>query len=176
MRQAIAGGTRAEWSAAITGHVVRWDGFTRARTVMAYASIGAEVETGALLRAVLTQGKRLLLPRCGPYGMMVAAEVSSLESLVPGRMGIAEPGGDAEAVNKEEIDLILVPGLLFDGWGNRLGQGAGYYDRFLADYGGITCALAFSAQVIDRLETKPHDVRVRMIATERGIQAVKEGE
>ena len=100
---------------------------------------------------------------------MVGQAIAGLSALVPGMLGIPEPEASATVVEKEEIDLILVPGLLFDRRGNRMGQGAGYYDRYLADYAGMTCALAYAAQVVDTVIKKPHDVPVKMLCTEEGL-------
>lgn len=170
VRSAAPETTRVAWSRAITEHVVGWDRFVRAKSVMAYASIGSEVDTWPLLAATIGMGKRLLLPRCLGGGVMEAVPVMSLDMLAPGASGILEPARSAPAGNKRSIDLILVPGLLFDGRGNRLGQGAGYYDRFLWDFSGMTCALAFGIQLVEALETMPHDVPVKALATEAGVR------
>lgn len=171
-RQAISQEIRREGSNAITAHILAWEAFARAQTVMAYASYGAEVETDALLVAVLARGKHLALPRCGAKGEMEAHAVVGLDGLAVDRYGIVAPALDAAVIDREAIDLVLVPGLLFDWQGARLGQGGGYYDRYLAGYRGMTCALAFTAQVLPYLETRPHDVPMRALATEDGIFSV----
>lgn len=168
-RIALGEAARMEKSARIAEAVLSWDAFIRAGTVMSYASVGAEVRTDGLLAATCAENKWLLLPRCLGDGMMEAAEVRGLAECVPGALRILEPPPDVPAVPAEAIDLILVPGLLFDRRGSRIGQGAGYYDRFLAGYAGQTCGLAFAAQVVPRLVTHPHDVPVRALATEDGL-------
>ncbi|MDR0928285.1 MAG: 5-formyltetrahydrofolate cyclo-ligase [Oscillospiraceae bacterium] len=167
LRAALPADDRRAWSLAIARHVRDWAVYQSARSVMAYASMGAEVETAALLENILRDGKRLLLPRCASDGAMQAVAVPNLALLSPGFRGIMEPMG--EAVPKSGIDLILAPGLLFDPSGNRLGQGGGYYDRFLSDYPGAVCALAFWAQVVDALQVQPHDRPMYALITERGI-------
>lgn len=169
IRKAVAKETRSAWSRDIARYVLVWESYQKARTVMAYASIGNEVETGELLQMVLADGKRLALPRCEGNGIMHAKAVQSLDGLQDGTLGILEPPQDAPTVQWAEMDLILVPGLLFDRHGNRVGQGAGYYDRFLSGFEGMTCGLAFSVQVVDNLRPKPHDVPVRALITERGF-------
>lgn len=160
---------RSVWAEKMLSHLIDWEGYLDAKVVMAYASIGAEVETWPILLDILARGKRLVLPRCHGDGIMVGHAVAGLDALAPGMLGICEPGAEAPVVQKEEIDLILVPGLLFDRRGNRIGQGAGYYDRYLAHYAGMTCALAYAMQVADTIEPKPHDVPVRMLCTEEGL-------
>jgi 5-formyltetrahydrofolate cyclo-ligase len=173
LRSAIPAADRHAWSLAIARHLRDWSVYQNARSVMAYASVGAEVETAALLDNILRDGKRLLLPRCLPGGVMQAVAVPDLSALKPGFRGILEPVG--EAVPKAGIDLILAPGLLFDRSGNRLGQGGGYYDRFLSDYPGVVCALAFGAQVVEALDAQPHDRPMHALLTERGILQCGEG-
>ncbi len=70
-------------------------------------------------------------------------------------------------VDPAGLELILVPGLAFDTHGNRLGQGGGFYDRFLPHTGSgtITIGIAFDEQIIDAVPTGPHDRRVNYILT-----------
>lgn len=168
-RAALSPAYRMEATQAITRHVLAWDVFDAARTVMAYVSVGSEVGTGALLETILARGKRLCLPVSWPDGVMSARTLESIAALVPGPLGIPQPPDDAPEVGREEIDLILAPGILFDKMGGRMGRGAGYYDRFLVEYRKITCALAFEAQVVPWIRLAPHDQRVQALATEAGI-------
>lgn len=168
-REAIPPDVRRRLSARIVRAVLDWPVYQAAGTVMAYASYGAEAETGALLADILASGRTLALPRCAGGGVMDARRVTDLAVLMPGAYGIGEPGGDAQRIAPDAIDLILVPGLCFDPRGNRIGHGAGYYDRYLAACRGPTCGLAFAAQVVPALTPKPHDIPVGALATEHGI-------
>ena len=168
LRDGLTAETRFALSERIRHHLLIWPVFESARSVMAYVSTGSEVDTAKLLDEVLSAGKRLFLPRCHDHGVMETAEISDLSRLVPGRFLIPEPAPSLKAAQKQEIDLILVPGLFFDAAGVRLGRGGGYYDRFLRDYRGITCGLAFSIQIAG-LTPKAHDVNVQALATEHGI-------
>ena len=69
-------------------------------------------------------------------------------------------------IDKEEIDLIVVPGLLFSSRGFRIGFGGGFYDRYLADYQGETCSLVFSEQLYDDWEVEDFDIPVQKIYTD----------
>lgn len=169
MRRALSPQDRAVWSRAIAGHLTAWEPYRQAQTIMAYASYGTEVDTWGILTDILAQGKRLVLPRCEAGGVMHGYAVSDLDELVPGMLGILEPEAGLPVVTLEGICLILVPGLLFDDRGFRLGQGGGYYDRYLAGYEGMTCGLAFAAQRAEALPTAPHDVAVRFLCTQEGI-------
>jgi len=169
LRDALADETRILLSDQIRKHVLEWPAFCGARSVMAYVSIGSEVNTATLLEIILSTGKRLFLPRCAAHGIMEAVEVVDLSQLVPGRFRIPKPDASLSATSKNDLDIIFVPGLLFDCTGARLGQGGGYYDRFLYDYRGIACGLSYSIQIVEKLAQQAHDVSVHTLATEHGI-------
>lgn len=171
MRDSLSTEDRLFWSQAVARHVLASEAYAKAGTVMAYASFGSEVRTGPLLHAVLSDGKKLLLPRCYARGRMNALLVYSLETLVPGRYGILEPAEGSPVIPPEEIDLVLVPGLLFDRKGYRLGYGGGYYDRFLPGVCGLSVGLSYACQVTWDLRPQPHDVPVHAIATEAGLSS-----
>ena len=88
-----------------------------------------------------------------------------------GRWGISEPKATCPPVNPQEIDLILIPGVAFDCDGNRLGYGAGFYDRFLPllkeDVPRI--GWTFFCQIFERIPAEPHDQTMRMLISEEGI-------
>lgn len=89
--------------------------------------------------------------------------------LAPGRHGLSEPVGDrlgADAVGS--CDLVLVPALLVDRLGHRLGRGGGSYDRALGRATGLTVALVHDDEVVDALPSEPHDVLVQAVATPSG--------
>jgi 5-formyltetrahydrofolate cyclo-ligase len=66
------------------------------------------------------------------------------------------------------IDVVIVPGTAFTRDGQRLGQGGGWYDRFLRTVGAdcITIGVGFSPQILDQLPTEPHDVRLDLVVTD----------
>lgn len=108
-----------------------------AQTVFAFASMRDEPDTAPLLQRALADGKQLCLPRClpGDGGQMEMIAVNGPEELHQGRYGIFEPTGSQRAVPSPGT-LALIPCLAADRFGTRLGRGAGYYDRFLAEYAG----------------------------------------
>ena len=110
-----------------------------------FYGVGREPDTRPVIRALLERGKRVALPKCLPGRRMQARAVSGLDKLTPGPFCIPEPGEDCPVVDREEIDLILVPNLCCDKQGHRLGHGGGYYDRYLAGYSGRTVALCPAA-------------------------------
>ncbi len=99
-------------------------------------------------------------------------EIRSLaEHLPESTLGIREPmqGAPFPVAN---IDLVVVPGLGFDPFGNRLGRGRGFYDHFLAqpDFHGTSCALALEEQFVDNIPAGPHDMQVDMLVTDKSVR------
>ena len=85
--------------------------------------------------------------------------------------GIKEPVGE---IYNGDIDLIIVPGVVFDREGNRIGYGRGYYDRFLKLYPRVRkISLAYEFQILDRLEVEEHDEKIDVIVTKNNIRRIK---
>lgn len=85
-----------------------------------------------------------------------------------GKYGIIEPTS-AEVILPNQLSCVLIPALAVDRHGNRLGYGAGYFDRNLKDVKTLKIALAFDIDVVEEIPTEPHDVKVNYIATESRI-------
>lgn len=142
----------------------------RAETILLFYGVGIEPETAGLFAPLWKRGKRLLLPCCLPQRQMLARVVTDLAQTVPDRMGIPTPTQDCVPLERTEIDLILVPALCYDRQGYRLGQGGGYYDRYLADYHGTTLGLCRRALLQDAVPREAHDLPVeRVIAEEETL-------
>lgn len=139
----------------------------RSDTLLLYCGMGAEPDTLRLLPRLAARGKRLLLPRCADApGIMDARVCDPSLPLVRHRYGMLEPGPDRPVVPPGGIDLILVPGLAFDRLGYRLGQGGGYYDRYLPQTGAFTVALCRSCFLLDAVPREVHDAPVDLVLTE----------
>lgn len=154
------------------------------------------ISTKAALRSEFRQRRRAVIDDghseriCAVLAALVdagsAATVMVFEA-VPGEPDLAEfvawcsargigtiaPSPDPDAVDPidpESVDVVVVPGLAFTADGRRLGQGGGWYDRFLArtrsDCSSV--GVAFDVQIVDDLPTEPHDVPVDLVVTESG--------
>ena len=139
-----------------------------ADTVLLYWGVGTEIDTAELVRTLLAQGRRVCLPKCLPDHQMEARLIRGTEDLEPDAYGIPAPKNGCEAVPRDKLDLILVPGLCFDSRGSRLGQGGGYYDRYLEDYEGRTVGLCREDFFQINLPREPFDAWVRYVLTEEG--------
>ena len=142
--------------------------FRDATVIMFFASIQSEVETHAMIRHALAEGKRIVLPKvAGKH--LEAREIRNFDQdTSPGMWGIPEPDAGGH-VSADDISLIIVPGAAFDESGHRIGYGAGYYDKHLEHYQGMTIALAFELQIVAAAHAKAHDVPVKKIVTEKRV-------
>lgn len=152
-----------------SGRLAALEEFHRARVVMAYLSIPGELSCDGVAEAAWGQAKTVVVPKIiwNPRHM-IAVQCNGLDdAFVIGPFGIREPAAD-RPVPPQAIDLIVVPALAYDRRGNRLGRGGGFYDRFLAQPGlrAVTCGVAFSEQLVDRVPVGPHDRRVNLLVTD----------
>ena len=139
-------------------------------TVLLYAGALYEVPTDTLVATLRARGVRLLFPRVeGPALRLFAA--NDLEELVPGYRGIREPASEGRAVPPGEVDLFVVPGVLFDRAGRRLGRGGGHYDRLLgrAREDTVRAGLCYAQRVVQELPAAPWDVPVHVVVTETEV-------
>jgi 5-formyltetrahydrofolate cyclo-ligase len=157
---------RAEWSKQICGHVEKFCASRRIRRVAAFWPLGSEVDLRPLVAS--QPGWVFVFPR------VASTHPPRLcwgpEPLEPGLFGLMEPTLAQHFYPPSQ--LLLVPGLAFDGGGYRIGYGGGYYDALLdrAGDGLIALGVAFEAQMLAELPIGPLDQPVHGIATEHGIR------
>ena len=152
--------------------------YMRSEVVMVFLSLPREIDTTALVLRAWQDHKRVLAPRVSwEQRRMMPTEIRSLTSdLVESSMGLREPVLGTP-IPISIIDLVVVPGLAFDGKGNRLGRGRGFYDRFLAhpEFKGVTCAFAFEEQFLAEVPAGPLDRPVAMLVTDKKIRRFHRG-
>lgn len=173
-RGALTAEERQEKSLQIEKQVLALPEYEKAQTVMLFLNFRDEVETTPLAEEILRQGKKLVLPRCAPQGILIPALIRDLkQDIEPGTWGIREPRlKGLEEADPLAIDLVLVPGAAFDRLGNRLGYGGGYYDRFFGRLRPVVprVALAFATQVLTEVPVDLHDQKMGILVTEEGVQ------
>lgn len=142
-----------------------------AGAIAAYVSVGSEPETGALLFALWKRGSYVLLPVMTEGNELDWASYEGPDSLGPGPHGLLEPTQPLRGPGAiTSADLIIVPALAADRRGNRLGRGAGCYDRALARVGPavLTIALLYDHELLDDVPAGPLDQRLRAVAQPLG--------
>ena len=132
---------------------------------MAYAAARGELPLGRVLADALAAGKTLVLPRCAGEGVMHGHRVDAPDRLATGAYGILEPGADCPRVEPEKIDLIFVPGTAFDVRGHRIGQGGGYYDRYLNRTRAVRVGVCHDFALLSAVPSEAHDARMDIVVT-----------
>ena len=149
----------------IAEKVLALPAYREAKSVFVYLSTDREAPTRPIIARALAEGKKVLLPRVEGEDMALVPYSGGETMLVSG-LGILEPLGEKW---NGTPDLALIPLVAFDRSRNRLGRGKGYYDCFLATYGGTSVALAFSEQECATVPVEPFDRRPDRIVTEKEI-------
>jgi len=156
---------RSRASDAVAEHLASWPPLQG--VVATYLPMRSEISLTLLLadRSIAP-----VVPRIETNGEMAMRSYDA-ERLTHHRLGFDEPDDTAVIVEPEDIDIVLVPGLVFDRDGGRLGRGRGYYDRFLASLPPSTTCIGVTTEssIVEQVPTDGHDQRVGWLATESGV-------
>lgn len=157
-------------SNAIIDFLMEDPAFQAASIIGTTISAFPEVDTRKLLEKCWKAGKKTAVPKCDPVSRaMTFRLVDDLNQLETVYMKLKEPIIElTKEVPPEQIDLLIVPGVVFSTDGYRIGFGGGYYDRYLTRYKGPTRSLAFASQLVDAVPVEAHDIPVEHICTENG--------
>lgn len=171
-REALSEQERSVLDDRITQKLLATSEYAEATTVLTYVSVSSEVSTRMFIERALRDGKTVAVPRCLPGHCLEFVAIASLEQLVAAPFNLLEPAKELPAVTEDQKNnsICIVPALLVDTKGYRLGYGAGFYDRFLSTYPGKKICLAYQ-QSLSRT-TLPHtafDVAVDVVITESEV-------
>ncbi|WP_277677891.1 5-formyltetrahydrofolate cyclo-ligase [Gracilibacillus dipsosauri] len=148
-----------------------FDHWKQARKVGLTISRGMEWNTTSIIKHAWKQKKQIALPKCNPTDFsMEFYKCTAFDQLENTYLDLYEPNPEiTKGVSKEELDLIIVPGIAFDREGNRIGYGGGFFDRYLKGYQGLKIALAAKVQVLERIEAESHDIPIDYLITESAV-------
>ncbi len=163
----LTGGQRAEASNRAVALLQQQETWRAASAVLFYAPIRNELDIWPAVAVAIQEGKLVSLPRFddSTQTYIVCRVEDPQADLQAGRYGIREPRQGCEAVALNRLDFALVPGVAFDLYGRRLGQGRGHYDRLLAEMSGNSCGVAYDEQLVRAVPVQPHDSDVNCILT-----------
>lgn len=131
--------------------------YQEAETIAVYLAFDFEYNTQLIIEQARLDGKRILVPKTYPQGKMIFVDYNP-EDVEKSAFGLLEPKSH-QAVPQTEIDLIVVPGVVFNEMGYRIGYGAGYYDRYLETFTGRTVSLIYPCQLA-AFDPEGHDIAV----------------
>lgn len=156
----------------ITQKLLATSEYAEATTVLTYVSVLSEVSTRMFIEYALRDGKTVAVPRCLPGHCLEFVAIASLEQLVAAPFNLLEPAKELPALTEDQKNnsICIVPALLVDTKGYRLGYGAGFYDRFLSTYPGKKICLAYQQNLSRTM--LPHttfDVAIDLVITESDV-------
>ncbi len=146
--------------------------YQQCSTLFTYVSMEKEVQTHRLIQRAIDDRKRVCVPRVVPGDRMEAVPIQNMNNdLVQGYFNVLEPIAVLPSVSPVEVDLVVVPGLIFDREGYRIGYGGGYYDKYLATISQhcYTVGLIFQALITEKLPREVHDEKVMLVVTEKEL-------
>ena len=141
--------------------------YKKAKTIMLYCSFGNEVKTESIIKEMIEE-KRVVVPKIIQNKQMEPIEISKTTLFKKNDLEISEPI-DGKTIDKNEIDIIIIPAVAFDFIGHRIGYGQGYYDRFLEGMGAKKIGVAFDFQLTKEIPAEAHDVKVDAVITDKRV-------
>ena len=149
---------------------VNCDEFKRADVILAFYPIKNEPDVLPIVRYALNNGKKVCFPVSDADNYQLTFKfIKHLSDLVTGAYKIPEPNSEAEIFTDDKNAFCIVPGLVYDRNGYRIGYGKGFYDRFLAEFSGISAGLCYEIFLCNELPIEVTDRNVDMIITEREV-------
>lgn len=176
-RKQLAQSLRLQKSQLIVHHVLRSSIFQAAHAIACYLPFQGEVETQQIMAYCWEHAKACYLPAVQADHSMYFLPYDYATPLEINGYGIKQPAVQVEQIKPvEQLDLILMPTVAFDELGNRLGSGAGYYDRMLAfkhqqkQVKPLLLGMAYDFQRVEQLARDPWDVTLDGVITESGLR------
>ncbi len=167
----------AHASAVVTKKVIKLNSYQQAKSIAAYYPFRNELDTRSILRTALDSGKKVYLPVVMEGQTMHFAPILSLDKLKNNRFGIPEPEVvRSQLQSANSIDVIFAPLTCFDYLCNRVGMGAGYYDRALTNLAPdspVKIGLAYEMQRVDQIASREWDIPMDLVITEENIYQQK---
>lgn len=165
--------------AAVFERIISMPVYRKAGLLLCYVSTAEEVETQNLIRHALENGKRVCVPLSLTETHTVEFhEIHSLEELMPGTYGVLEPkrGVSTPVTYYPYGTVCIVPGLVFDEEGYRLGYGKGYYDRFLQRFRGVKIGICYREFITRLLPHGYYDRPVNWLVDETMTRKIARNE
>ncbi|MCH5304360.1 MAG: 5-formyltetrahydrofolate cyclo-ligase [Ruminococcus sp.] len=169
IREEFSREEKAELDKKITERFLNLEQYQSAKNVFAFVSKDIEVNTEDIIINALESGKKVAVPLCDIGSTtMYFCYINSYDDLKEGCYGILEPDrSKCIRAEKNDADIMLVPGLVFDKKGYRLGFGKGFYDRFMCEYNRLTVGVCYSKCIEDELPIGDYDKPADMVVTDR---------
>lgn len=175
-RHALTDEFRRENNEKICRNMISSATFRYADIILMYYPKDDEIDLRPIAEAALSSGKKIAFPRCNPEDhSMIFHYVNSFDELMPGSYNIMEPSEDAPVFSLSETEtsnvICIVPAVVFDKKGYRIGYGGGYYDRYLSGFRGTKVGMAYREFIVNSVPHGRFDLTVDVMMSERGLYA-----
>jgi 5-formyltetrahydrofolate cyclo-ligase len=169
-RKSLDSEHKKELDLKIINNLLNLDEVKKSTVILSYVSTRIEIETDCFLNKMLMQNKCVAVPKCVENTRnMNFYMINSLSDTFKQSFGVREPNKNCPKLDDFENSVCIIPALMFDKEGFRLGYGKGYYDRFLSDYKGLKIGLCYQNCLVDKLPHGFFDVAVDIIVTENEV-------
>jgi 5-formyltetrahydrofolate cyclo-ligase len=169
-REALGDLEKDEKNLAIAQRLFGMDEFKKSKTIFCFLSTSFEVQTERIIRESLRLGKQVLVPLLDPGENLKASRIPSMDiDFVLGEYDVRQPAPKfRDIVPFSNIDFVVVPGLAFDSFGNRIGYGGGFYDKFFKKITGNVSrvAVGYDFQLFNLVPHSDLDEPVHFLITE----------
>lgn len=178
LRTNLAQSRKSELDDKIFRKVISLRAYKSASMIITFVSTPIEVDTHRLIEYSLQNGKTVVVPKCiAGTRDMAFYRITSMDDLEVATFSVLEPKTDiCRKVTDFRNSVCIVPGLVFDMKGNRLGYGKGYYDRFLKNYKQKTVGICYAFSTVNKLITGRFDKPVNFLITDKYIKRTFEEE
>jgi len=170
--------TQLDYSTAIYNRLIKHNAFRNSQHIGCYLAMNGEVSTNKVIETIWAQQKKCYLPILheNKSGYMSFAEYKKNDELVKNRFNIPEPKNKQNPMDAKDLDLVITPLVAFDDECNRLGMGAGFYDRSFAflnikprPHKPMMVGVAYDFQKTDKIQPQSWDVAMDFIITNNGV-------
>jgi 5-formyltetrahydrofolate cyclo-ligase len=174
------------------------DEFQKAKNILFYVSKDSEVRTHDMIKKLLNNFnkkdlinnntlrndktiKNIITETFGKQNLKISvpliknneflvSEIKYFNELEKGSYNVLEPKKEfVRLIDPKQIEIVIIPGIVFDLKGYRIGYGKGYYDIFLKKIKNLKIGLAFDFQIINKIPIEDFDVKLDLIITEKRI-------
>lgn len=152
-------------------------GYRFADCVLMYAPTGSEPDIMPIAEDALKKGKKVAFPRCDTEKHTMKYHfITSVDELEPDAYGIREPSASLPIYDPEShmSAICLVPALVYDRRGCRLGYGKGFYDRYLSSFKGNVIGIIYSDFILPKVPRGRFDIKINVLLTEKGVTVTSE--
>jgi len=146
----------------------------KAKNIFIYIAHKYEIQTIELIEQNLKE-KNIIIPKTHlRFHALSLHKIKSEDDIINGRYNLIEPKPATQMIDPEKVDLAVIPGMVFDLNGYRIGYGKGYYDKLNKHLKCKKISLAYSFQIIDNIPAEKHDQPIDILITEKQIHRISQ--